>query len=694
MALRFDHPGEGLIDGWGERQIMRKSLLFVALALACGQLAAAEQSLTYEDLVKRLTDLEGLAILPQPGERCAQWSSYDRHSRYDEATGKYVAWDANGDGDGYIRKEGDQFVFAEMKGPGCLWRLWSAAPKQGHVRIYLDGAAEPAVDLPFIGYFDRQNEPFTRPALVHTVAMGWNNYTPIPYQKSCKIVADKDWGAYFQFVYATFPSGTKVPTFKRQLSAAEAAALDEANRVLSNCGTEPAKREGDRSATITVNLPPGKTNQCLEANGAGAICSIRARVDLPDSPEDRNALRELALRIYWDGERQPSVWAPLGDFFGTAAGANKYRSLPSGLTEDGWWYCNWYMPYAKKAVVELVNDGQQRRLVSLQIQTAPLTQPVAKLGRFHAKWHRDAFLPAEPERKIDWTLLKTEGKGRFCGVMLHVWNPRGGWWGEGDEKFFVDGEKFPSTFGTGSEDYFGYAWCNPTLFQNCYHNQTISMGNKGHVSVNRWHITDNIPFQKGFEGTIEKYFSNARPTLYASTVFWYLAPGGADAYRPAAITEREGYWTDVPTVTVKGAIEGERMKVLAHTGGNPQEQAMDGFTGDWSNSSQLWWTDAKPGDRLDLALPVAKSGNYQISAQLTKARDYGVVQVYVDGSKLGSPIDLYNSEVVPTGPLKLGTQTLTAGDHKLTFEITGANAAEVKAYMVGFDYVKLDPASE
>ena len=62
-------------------------------------------------------------------------------------------------------------------------------------------------------------------------------------------------------------------------------------------------------------------------------------------------------------------------------------------------------------------------------------------------------------------MLQTEGRGRFCGVMLHVWNPRGGWWGEGDEKFFVDGEKFPSTIGTGSEDYFGYAWCNPHLFQ-------------------------------------------------------------------------------------------------------------------------------------------------------------------------------------------------------------------------------------
>ncbi len=113
------------------------------------------------------------------------------------------------------------------------------------MRIYLDGANEPAVDLPFDGYFDGKNEPFTRSALVHTVAMGWNNYTPIPYQKSCKIVADQNWGAYFQFVYTTYPKGTQVPTFKRQLSAEENAALDAANEILSKGGLDPAGQPAD-----------------------------------------------------------------------------------------------------------------------------------------------------------------------------------------------------------------------------------------------------------------------------------------------------------------------------------------------------------------------------------------------------------------------------------------------------------------
>ena len=96
----------------------------------------------------------------------------------------------------------------------------------------------------------------------------------------------------------------------------------------------------------------------------------------------------------------------------------------------------------------------------------------------------------------------------------------------------MDCEKFPSTFGTGSEDYFGYAWSSPALFQHAYHNQTISMNNKGHISVNRWHITDNVPFQRSYEGCIEKYYPNRRPCLYASTVYWYLAPDGKDPYQP------------------------------------------------------------------------------------------------------------------------------------------------------------------
>ncbi len=680
---------------------MNTSVRFAANRLCLGALAwglttvpARAEALTYADLVRRLTDLERLALLPPPGERCAQWSSYDRASRYDAATGRYLNWDANGDGDGFIRREGDQFVLAEMEGPGCIWRLWSAAPREGRVRIYLDGAVEPAVDLPFHGYFDGKHEPFTRPALVHTVALGWNNYTPIPYQKSCKILAEKGWGAYYQFVYTTFPKGTQVPTFQRRLGAEENAALDAANAQLARPGPHLPPQLGEEVQHRRLTAAGGGTG-VLNLSGPRAIKTIRARVEPPFTPADRVAVREWTIQIQFDGETQPAVWAPFADFFGTTAGAHAYRSLPAGLTEDGVWYAHWFMPFIRAADITLGNDGQQSRTVDLEVVTVPLREPVERYARFHAKWHRDALLPEDPERrKIDWTLLRTTGRGRFLGVMLHVWNPRGAWWGEGDEKFWVDGEKFPSTFGTGSEDYFGYAWCNPTLFQHAFHNQTISMNNKGHISVNRWHVADNVPFQHSFEAAIEKYFPNSRPTLYASTVFWYLAQGGEDPYPPQPTEARTGYWNDaeIQTWRAPGALEGERLKILSKTGGNPHEQDLSLFEGRWSGDAHLWWIEAKPGDRLELALPVGQTGRYKLLAALTRAVDYGIVKLTLDGREL-TTLDLFNPAVVSTGELDLGTHELTAGEHRLGVEILGANDRAVKSYMFGLDYVRLVPES-
>ncbi len=118
----------------------------------------------------------------------------------------------------------------------------------------------------------------------------------------------------------------------------------------------------------------------------------------------------------------------------------------------------------------------------------------------------------------------------------------------------------------------------------------------------------------------------------------------------------------------------------------------DWTDGSWKDDDQLWWTGAKPGAKLDLALPVKEPGKYNVTVVLTKAPDYGIVQLALDGQKLGGPVDLYHSSVVPTGVLDLGLHDLQAGEHRLTLEITGANARAIKAYMAGLDYVKLDPA--
>ena len=524
---------------------MKRGLLLLVVCLLTVASSVSAANLTYVDLVGRMTDLESLAVLPSVGEKCAQWSSYDRKSAYDAKTGKYVGWAANGDGKGIIREEDGKVVMAEIQGPGVITRIWSAAPKDGHVRIYLDGATTPAVDLPFKGYFDRQNAPFVYKSLVNYTAAGANCYVPIPFQKSCKIVADKDWGNYYHFTYTTFPKDTVVPVFTRDLTTRERLALRVADHKLSSdLGTDPQVVGTKDSVNTSVAVAPGKRTVVARFTGPQAITCLRVKID--EAKYSAEDLRNVVLRIYFDGEKEPSVWSPIADFFGSAPGINKYKSLPLGMTDDGL-YSYWYMPFATSAVIEVVNESAVAFSAPFSINYAKLSKPISELGRFHAKWHRDAFLPAD--RTIDWTMLKTEGRGRFCGVALEVWNPKGGWWGEGDEKFFVDGEKFPSTIGTGSEDYFGYAWCNPALFQNAFHNQTRNDGdNVGHVSVNRWHITDNVPFQKSFEAAIEKYYPNAKPTTYACTVYWYQEAGEADSYKPVMAKDRVGMY---PTPVAK-----------------------------------------------------------------------------------------------------------------------------------------------
>ncbi|HOP81344.1 MAG TPA: VCBS repeat-containing protein, partial [Armatimonadota bacterium] len=111
----------------------------------------------------------------------------------------------------------------------------------------------------------------------------------------------------------------------------------------------------------------------------------------------------------------------------------------------------------------------------------------------------------------------------------------------------------------------------------------------------------------------------------------------------------------------------------------------------WSRGKQLWWIGARPGAKLTLAVPVEKSGSYEISANFTRAIDYGIVQLYLNGKKIGRPVDLYNDGVVPSGEVQFGNHELSAGENKITVEIIGANEKAQKSYMVGIDYIKLKP---
>jgi len=541
---------------------------------------AASQTYTYSDLVERLSCLQHLATPPAVGEKGGSFSSWHRQARYDQASGKYVKWWANDDGGGFMDSEG---TMAKIEGPGIIWRIWSAAPGGGNIEFYIDGAEKPTLAMPFINMFDNKKPPFDYPEMVGMLAKGQNFYIPIPFQKSIRIRGAKDWGRYYQISYTRFPAGTKVPSFTGKFSDADRAALKKANDIWGKRGPKTHVSDKDNIKQVTIRLEPGQEKVLASYDRPAAITSFT--MDRPELTweESLDVLRELTINITWDKDKTPAVWSPIGDFFGTGAGENLFRSLTMGMTEDKY-YSNWYMPFSKAKIV-LRNDGDRPRELTFTIHTAKVTGNVNDLLRFHCKWHRDDYSGLNKKRFSedrwpDWPVLKTsKTAGRFCGFQLHIWNPlhlwneelkrkyQGGipegdlfapgtqvralfdnqisqhyWWGEGDEKFFVDGEKMPSTFGTGSEDYFGYAWGTAEKFDSGAQCQTRNHGNVGHIAVLRNQIADNVPFQKSFEATIEKYHGNNWPLLYATTARWYQEPATEGPYQAVPLKQRVKYY--------------------------------------------------------------------------------------------------------------------------------------------------------
>lgn len=530
--------------------------------------------LDYADLVARLSDLERLAEPPVPGEQGGCHSSYDRRSRYNAATDRYEDWNANSDGDGYIRREGDRIVVFEEQGPGVIWRIWSAAPGPGHVEIFLDDNPVPVIDTPFQTLFGGIGlQDFNLPELAMTLSRGHNRYIPIPYNRACRIRLAPDWGRYYHITYSRLPPGTELPVFTGEREDGNRLLLAAKDRELAFRGRAMPSHPGNSMTVAQVTLGPGQRRGIASLTGNRAITGLRVMPDADVIADAEDALRELAFSIYWDGEARPSVWTPLGDFFGAAPGIQHFRSLPLGMT-SGFLYSHWFMPFARSAELYLHNEGTRPRTLRFEIASRPLARDAGTLLRFHAKWHRDALLEQSRHsgRDIDWPLLHVQGRGRFCGVHLHVWNrwhkPAAvpltwwygagrdktidWWWGEGDEKFFVDGEKFPSTFGTGSEDYIGYAWAAEPpfpVFDSAFASQPyIDIDGNGHTSVNRFHICDDIPFQTSFEGCIEKYKGNrwgeGNVCLYDAVAYWYQEAGQTDPYAPVPVQERIGQYRE------------------------------------------------------------------------------------------------------------------------------------------------------
>lgn len=302
-------------------------------------------------------------------------------------------------------------------------------------------------------------------------------------------------------------------------------------------------------------VEPGETLVLAAIDGAGSIdhlwFALEPANDAPPAADEHEPamLRELVLAISWDWEPEPSVLVPIGDFFGAVAPRpHQFTSAPVQVGPDGArsLSCWWHMPFANGARVELRNEMGSPARVYYYVDFARLDTLEDGLGRFHACFSRENPTrgdTGEPASNVEfleegtnltgagnYVVLDAAGRGHYVGCIVTWQNLRDtlawNWYGEGDDMIFVDGAQWPPTLhGTGTEDYFGTAFCPNEAYNAPYHG-VISPGGpnwSGATTFYRFHVEDPVPFERDVRVTIEHGHANRRSDDVSSVAFWYQA---------------------------------------------------------------------------------------------------------------------------------------------------------------------------
>jgi hypothetical protein len=680
----------------------------VAIVLFAAIGVRADDPITLDSLLDEMTDRAALARLPEPAYTCAQASSYDQHSVAEDEDG----WFANNDRSYFVGPETingrEEWIMMDVEGPGVIVRWWVTSGQYlGTIRIYLDGSDEPAVEArvdELVG-----GEYLCGAPLSEESARGRNLFLPIPYAESCKVTFDRpnfqqsaNGGdlLYYQINYRTYEEGTEVESFTMESLTATKEKTDVLQETLLKPG-ETIYSEDSHGTTIFhddgTNLFSGTSYEIQESVGfgmrfpdkGGAISKLSLQLEAEDLVQ---ALRSTIIRITFDNEQ--CVWCPIGEFFGSGVGVNPFKDWWREVNAEGVMTCYWVMPFKDKFEISFLNvdNSHSVKVIVKTIKLVPWDWDDRSM-HFRTNWRQEREVETADGGglALDWNYLIAQGQGVFVGDTLSVLNRHPAWWGEGDEKIYVDGETFPSHFGTGTEDYYGYAWCTPAFFESPFHAQPRAEGprNYGHTTNSRVRLLDAIPFNESFRFDMEVWHWKATTIDYSVATHWYARPGATANHAPAPEEAAAPVMYDSPLFD---ALPG--WKVDGRPSGSVEIQDLSQFRGGtWDNNDQLWWTGAKPGDRLTLLVETGFDGvnAYSVIVELTKAIDYGIVQFYLDGEKIGEPIDLYNDGVIPSGPIELGIARLDDKEHKLTVEIIGKNESAIPSYMFGLDRHEFDP---
>ncbi len=677
------------------------------LVLTTG-LCAADDAVTTARLLREMTDMTALTCFPAPRFKTLQFASHDRRAKEPYAPG----WYSNADGfgqepiPGFVRTEVEPgadgigtYVMAEVEGPGAIVRTWTAAI-EGKIKLFLNGDAAPVYDgeaAPFLDdtYTALGGDPAALP--VNSFDQREAAYFPVPFAKSCRILwlGNKNNVHFYQIQIRCYERDAKVTTFARDDLRRLRTELAAAAKALA----EPAAAQGKEEAFDATLAPAERKTIFTAATGPAAIGAFAVKVEAPDRDK---ALRQTVLRVYFDAAPNPQVEAPLGDFFGAGPGVNPYVTVPFTVAPHGLMTCRFVMPFAKAAKIELENWSGAPVRAAGTCTVAPYAWQDGRSMHFFTRFRVDHTLfSMRGGEAFDLPFLCARGKGVYVGTASILMNPTnvptpsGGWWGEGDEKIWVDDDRYPSTFGTGSEDYYNYAWSVPDLFWHPYFAQplTTGPGNRGYVTNNRFHIIDPLPFTHDIFFFMELYSHLPTPDLsYARVAYFYAFPGTRDDRVPlsaeSARIPKLPPWLPMAAGGCRNAEFLQAEGLAAAGNGAIDRREADMYAG----GRALWWTPASPADTLTLKVPVKEASKYRIGFTFVQTPECARMQASVAGVSIfedGRAIDLFTPH---QHMLRAETGNrvfeLPAGDCVVTLTAVDAQGTPCRA-PIGIDFIWL-----
>jgi hypothetical protein len=426
-------------------------------------------------------------------------------------------------------------------------------------------------------------------------------------------------------------------------------------------------------------IDPGKSLTLAQLEGPGIITHIWFTI----AHDDPFYASKLTLRMFWDDETHPSVESPVGDFFGIGHGLDRsFVSIPIRVSSEGRARnCYWPMPFRKSARLTVTNESDRRcHAFYYYIDWQKHAVLPTDTAYFHAMYRQE--FPCTMGR--NYLLADLEGRGHYVGTIQSVYHSSGGWYGEGDDFFFIDGEPEPRLRGTGTEDYFCDAWGFRQQDGPFYGTPLWEGYNAGdRSSAYRFHLVDPVVFTQSLRAEIEHKGSQTFPDgkgngfierddLMSSVALWYqtephkawpaLPPG--DQRLPFRQQTLVVGWKVVPTAK--------------HSEAPLEVQELGGA----SDGKQLWFRPSQDQSWLEIPFTIDQDQTIELWLKMTLSWDYGTYRVRLDGKEVAN-LNLHSPEI-SSKSTRLGTHLLAAGTHTLRFEGNG-KATSSQGYLLGFD---------